>query len=373
MRASKTRLLLQQHGTRVAEGDNMRKIYFSFMIYFVLASIGCQPSTMPKLCLSTSSPTPEQQLLKSSQINRASGGAQMKEQILSNGKSFGAYSISFQNAQQGIITGTEEHFWLTSDGGSTWEERKVERVESARKIGPYDLVKSTITSSGYIYALGHLEEGGSAIFISFDMGETWSISEYPNSSLNDITSVEEDVWVIGTINSVAVLLHTQGREAWKEIWKGSKDQFLTGVDFINANKGWIVGSNGLILHTMNSGQSWNVQQTPNEENLEDVAFADEMTGYAVGQHGIVLYTIDGGKTWVTQDSGTQVTLTNAIIGNQGEAWAVGQKGMVLFTNDSGRHWQIKDLKTRADIYAATVKNNNMWIATSDGTILHSSL
>jgi photosystem II stability/assembly factor-like uncharacterized protein len=281
-------------------------------------------------------------------------------------------SIAFDDDLTGIATGTDQRFWITSNGGLTWSEQRIGGDEIARQGGSYSLTRATITSSGNFLALGHLEEVGSAIFKSLDGGRTWKATYYANASLNDIDSVQDHSWIVGTVKSIPVVLHTKGREQWTEIWRGSSRQYLSGVDFIDDSTGWSVGANGLILHTLDGGRSWKPQKAPSEANLESVAFADAKTGYIAGQTGTIFHTADGGNTWERQDGGSQATLTDVVAISSNEAWVVGQKGTILHTNDAGQHWYDLSIDTRADIYAITIKRGEIWVATADGTILKSA-
>lgn len=315
----------------------------------ILLTISCQPSIM--------------------RSQRDQSAAATWARALTSHHSF--VSISFGDERHGIVTGTDEHFWLTSDSGQTWTEHTIRGEEIAMQGGAQNLIESAMTPSGRIYVLGHLEDVGSGIFTSLDAGRTWKVDDYPNSSLNDVDVVGDQAWIVGTINNAAVVLHSNGQGAWQQIWRGSDQQYLTAVDFIDANTGWTVGADGLILHTTDGGHTWRVQQSPSEGNLEAVAFTDTRSGYAVGQGGVIFYTSDGGSTWSKQNSSTQANLLNVVAVNSNTAWAVGQRGTMLYTDDAGRHWHQRDFSTQADIYAVALKGNQVWIATSAGSVLRS--
>lgn len=332
----------------------MRRLILALAFNIILANISCQQNIMPQ---QRSSATPIRFV------------PNVWQKVFTGGGFFG--SISFGDKQNGIVTDLNERLWMTADGGHVWNVRRISR-ESTRKCGEYDLVKSTLSPSGDINVIGHLEGVGSAIFTSLDGGTTWAINCYDNSSLNDIDAIGEHLWIVGTINSVSVVLHSQSQGIWQQIWTGSNQQYLTAVDFIDANTGWAVGASGLILHTIDGGRTWSAQQAPSRENLESVNFADMRIGYAVGQSGIIFYTSDGGNTWTKQESGTQAILTSVVAVSPSIAWTVGQKGTVLYTNDAGQHWNQQDIGTQGDINAITIKANEIWIATSDGSILRSS-
>ena len=106
-------------------------------------------------------------------------------------------------------------------------------------------MKSVITASGHIYAIGHLEEAGSLVSSSMDGGRTWESTQYPNSTLNDIDSTESSIWIVGTLESSAIVLKGGNNEKWQIIWKAKNGQYLEGVDFVDSSFGWVVGPKGL--------------------------------------------------------------------------------------------------------------------------------
>jgi photosystem II stability/assembly factor-like uncharacterized protein len=343
--------------------------HFILIICFLMLSLCCQQNIDRK--------QPAAGFVAPSHEVKSKPGQQMNpsnfttwEKIAIGANSF-LLSIDFVDSLHGIVTGTEGNFWLTNDGGKSWRKNIIKGKDNTQ----YDmdsLVKAKIISADNIFILGHLENAGSAIYHSQNGGETWSVKEYSESTLSDIGSFGDQVWIAGTINSSAVILNTKGNEAWKVIWRGTKEQYLTSVQFIDPIYGWCAGADGLVLHSTDGGNNWHSQQTPTKGNLQSISFINKLTGYAVGQHGVILSTKDGGNTWNKQVSNVSMTLTNVIALSADKAFIVGQNGTVLFTNDAGQHWQQKNIGTSADIYAITVKDDAIWIATSEGTIHHSS-
>lgn len=234
--------------------------------------------------------------------------------------------------------------------------------------GWYDLVRSAITAAGHIHAIGHLEEAGSLVSSSTDAGRTWKNIEYPNSTLNDIDSAEGNVWIIGTIESSAVVLKGADNRQWQIIWKAKKGQYLEGVDFVDSTSGWIVGAKGLILRGLEGGRRWAPQQSPTLNNLRSVSFADSQNGFIVGEQGTILRTSDGGLTWLKCESETQADLTRVVAMSRVEACVVGRNGTVLLTTDAGKSWHRHELGTEADVYALTVRDNDYWVGVSDGRV-----
>ena len=50
---------------------------------------------------------------------------------------------------------------------------------------------------------------------------------------------------------------------------------IFGVDFIDANTGWIAGTNGRIAKTTDSGWNWTIQEKGNAARLLDVFALDD--------------------------------------------------------------------------------------------------
>lgn len=145
---------------------------------------------------------------------------------------------------------------------------------------------------------------------------------------------------------------------------------LTAVFFVNDQKGWAVGHDGVILHTADGGLNWTLQldgQRANERLVEhmqdraqfepqsaelkrlleeakrfkeqgadkpflDVWFADENNGYVVGAYNLIFHTSDSGKNWDSWfDRTDNPKLMNlyAIGPAGGSLYVVGESGLVL--------------------------------------------
>jgi photosystem II stability/assembly factor-like uncharacterized protein len=67
---------------------------------------------------------------------------------------------------------------------------------------------------------------------------------------------------------------------------------------------WIVGNPGSrVLHSPDGGNSWSALATGNSLPLRGVYFLDAQRGWAVGSLGTILATRDGGRTWSLQRRG----------------------------------------------------------------------
>ncbi|MBD8561844.1 glycosyl hydrolase [Pseudomonas fluorescens] len=146
---------------------------------------------------------------------------------------------------------------------------------------------------------------------------------------------------------------------------------LVAVRFINAEKGWAAGHDGVILHTEDGGKTWSRQldgrmlermlkqhferleeqgepdaaayldeiklnyQSGPEQAILDLWFEDERNGFAVGTFGTLIATHDGGKTWESwierADNPSRLHFYS-IRGIDGEVYASSERGVVFKLN-----------------------------------------
>ena len=65
---------------------------------------------------------------------------------------------------------------------------------------------------------------------------------------------------------------------------------LRGLDFLDAQRGWVVGDSGVLAKTTNSGTSWQVGRLHHVgKNLQDVFFVDAGEGWVVGDAGTIVH------------------------------------------------------------------------------------
>lgn len=268
----------------------------------------------------------------------------------------------------GIASGSSEYYFVTADGGMTWKEHRIRERNFGSEEGEYNLDLSVISSSGSIYAIGTLENSGSAIFSARAPHDRWNVDDkYLRQSLNDLSVIGDQAWGVGNGERFGYVLKTLDGIEWKRIWE-SKEYSLAGVFFLNESVGWAVGGEGAILHTEDGGRTWTAQQSKQTENLLSVAFADSKIGDAVGVKGTILRTSNGGRTWEKQVSGTDNSLIRVAVAGSDVAWAIGQDRMLLQTTDGGVNWKKSPLPSElneydANIYDITISGKKVWLAT----------
>lgn len=136
--------------------------------------------------------------------------------------------------------------------------------------------------------------------------------------------------------SATVFKTTNGGGTWAPLTTVPNVTF-SGVDFVDAQTGWIVGPGGRVYRTTNGGTSWTAQSSGVTNDLHSVSFSSALVGRVTGARGLVLSTTDGGVTWVRQDSGTaSVDLLGVSAEGEKEGFVVGVNGAILRSYDVTR-------------------------------------
>lgn len=164
--------------------------------------------------------------------------------------------------------------------------------------------------------------------------------------------------------------------------------WLHAVYFLDQNRGWAVGGNGVLLATVDGGQSWKAQRRPTEDTLRDLYFSDEQTGWLVCERSIYLLktkdeprtylmkTTNGGATWRRVNViGSQVDarLVRALFTGEGRAWAFGEGGALFTTHDGGANWARQRVPTRNLLLGgAFINAERGWLVGAGATILHTA-
>lgn len=127
--------------------------------------------------------------------------------------------------------------------------------------------------------------------------------------------------------------------------------WLHDVTFVDANKGWIVGSGGTIFATIDAGNSWKQVPKFTTDTIREVHFTDENTGwllcerdiYSRGQNATsyLRKTTDGGRTWerLEFEDGGRERVTKLLFNKLGWGIAFGEGGKFYKLQEDGRTWK----------------------------------
>lgn len=227
----------------------------------------------------------------------------------------------------------------TSNGGQTWQIATVPPVVSQPGHGITG-VHFVTTDAGWLIGNPGL------VFQTTDGGTTWlqQSNGVPPIEFYDLDFVDlSNGWIVGR-GITGIILHTaDGGANWNT--QSVYNDIMLGVDFVDANTGWTVGTNS-IRHTTDGGATWDFQIGG---YFRDVEFVDAMTGWVVGRNGI-MHTSDGGANWTEQYRSANSRALHAVdFINSDEGWAAGEAGIVLHTTNGGATWLPQTTGTNATL------------------------
>jgi photosystem II stability/assembly factor-like uncharacterized protein len=191
---------------------------------------------------------------------------------------------------------------------------------------------------------------------------------------------------------------------------------LSGVFFVDRDRGWVAGTGGALLATEDGGAKWGRQTLPERqrnESLNDVCFFNPDRGLLLGEYGLfnrkgdidwservfLLMSKDRGANWEEgalqrqpvkqagqperQSSGNpngdalktgrrlpDPVLLRMSFANHKVGWAVGEAGAIQRTIDGGDTWTTQESPTRKLLYdVAAIDVNTAWAVGAGGTVL----
>jgi predicted CXXCH cytochrome family protein len=268
--------------------------------------------------------------------------------------------VSCLDANNAVAVGTNGQIRRTTDGGATWVNQSQNNMASTalRAVTLIDAsVAKTIGDTGYFY----WTTNGGAEWTSAAQGNT--------ATLRATWFVDADHgWVAGTNGNI--MSTSDAGTTW--ITQAAGIVTWRGIHFTDRNNGWVVGDAGAIRHTSN-GQDWHSQTSGTTQVLNGVWFTSAATGYAVGGAGTILKTTDGGATWAPKASGTTQGLNAVWFANASTGYVAGNAGVIRKTTDGGETWATSTSNTGQILNTIRgVSATDVWAAGNGGAVVKTS-
>jgi len=227
------------------------------------------------------------------------------------------YSFYFStDYNQAFAVGDSMHIEKSFDHGNTWKTQvdlsylcAYDRT-SIRRIFFFN------QSDGF--AIGNQSrENGNTMYTN-NKGDNWT-SIHGSNGLNDW-------WVFNKDSIIAVgygiILKISNLKGNKPITTPLplKNDYFTGVWFIDNNTGFVCGFNGGIYKTNNGGQLWKEIYKSNSVlkkriHFNDILFESDLVGWVSGYDGVLMKTTDGGNSWKHVKTYTNNNLKNMFYQN----------------------------------------------------------
>lgn len=270
--------------------------------------------------------------------------------------------VSFANENIGFIVGVSADYLAqniimkTTNSGDSWIVQDINNYLS--KILCIDTL-NVVALTDY------------GILKSTNGGISWLFSQTPNSGYLDLFFLDaNNGFVVGSNGTI--IKTTNGGVNWTEQTSGTF-YYLYSVFFTDSSTGWISGEYGTILKTTDGGINWNPLNSGAVTLLGDIYFVDSENGYAISPfEGAVYKSTDGGNSWNYQFSGTYNLKDISFVDKNNGIVIGGYQGEISLTTDAGATWALQKNGTYNNLIAVSRAGYN-WVAVGDfGTILKST-
>jgi photosystem II stability/assembly factor-like uncharacterized protein len=144
---------------------------------------------------------------------------------------------------------------------------------------------------------------------------------------------------------------------------------LTGVQFVTAKVGWVIGHSGVVLGTRDGGESWDLLldgRRAAQAMLEQAKRVDD--GSESAEHRVI-------EAQRMVSDGPDKPLLGLYFRDEKVGFVVGAYNLILRTDDGGQHWQA--ISDRLDnprglhLYAIAAQGATLYIAAEQGLLLRS--
>lgn len=178
---------------------------------------------------------------------------------------------------------------------------------------------------------------------SADGGSTWGRDpKAPGGAQAQFVDANTG-WMLWEGNSASVWRTTDAGEHWARNYVGTGN-WVGGICFATALRGWAFGSNGTIRVTQDGGVTWAPQSSGTGNYVQEVFFVDPEEGWAVGGYGggngFIRHTVDGGINWLPQTPASSDHFQVAYFLDKLDGWLGAVSGGIHRTENGGQSWQI---------------------------------
>jgi len=277
------------------------------------------------------------------------------------------WDVDFIDENTGWVVGSNGLIAKTTDGGKNWHLQESGTEERFNSV--FALDERRVWAVGLKGVIAHTKDGG----------WNWESQYYvvgtrtANRAVTFIDSMKG--WIGGDyIEDYQIkgfFLYTEdGGKSWIE---ALSDVGIGDITFVDENKGWALGSGGIIYSSCDGGKTWIEQLTDGPDS--EIIFLNENIGWASRvSPGMVWGTRNGGETWTVLVDNLSPGLWGMTFISEQKGWVTGSIGNIWKTEDGGKSWQRQKSGTTNTLWAVDFVNENEgWVVGNNGTILHTAI
>lgn len=247
------------------------------------------------------------------------------------------HDIHFFDNNNGIVL-SEKGYYITSDGGVTWNYHELKPVLGSpnwalRDFEFYDRQNGYIVgSSGIVY---RTTDGGLTWTQQSNLGMFASTNYYTVCPVSEEKVFYGGEGMNGFSNGTAtgkIDASTDGGKNFKtkySSWPSREAGWVYDIDFPSKSIGYAVDQFSGLLKTDDYGESWEYLTSLTSPVLSTVHFNTPAKGYVGGSDGFIAYTDNGGITWIEESSFNHGTILDLDFPNANVGYGVSHYGTVI--------------------------------------------
>ena len=239
------------------------------------------------------------------------------------------------DTQHGWIVGSDASLLETTDGGKTWENRKLE----------LDSDKYRFTSISFSGNEGWIVGEPSILLHTLDGGKSWErvalSSQLPGTPSTILASGKNSAEM--TTNIGAIYSTQDGGKNWKALVNQAVGVFRT-INRSPDGKYVAVSAKGNFYSTWEPGQeTWQPHNRNSSRRVSSMGFTNDGRLWMLARGGQLQFsTPDNADEWedeVYPAQKTNIGLLDLAYRTPDEMWVSGGSGDLLVSNDGGKTWE----------------------------------
>jgi photosystem II stability/assembly factor-like uncharacterized protein len=273
---------------------------------------------------------------------------------------------------------------VSEDGGETWKQASV--PASVMLTGVYFPTAQKGWAVGHDGLILHSSDGGHNWAKQLDgyqlneqiLAVAERIVEQHRAEVEELQAAEEvDEYALEDAEYLLEEAEFMLEGATDDVDAGPVRPLL-GAWFQDENRGFVVGSYGMLLETTDGGENWNLVSdrigSAEAFHLNQIVAAPDGTLFIAGESGYVYRSMDGGESWDILEPGYEGSFYGILSVPNGtdsyELLAYGLRGNLFRSLDKGDSWSEVDSGTTITLTTGLVlRDESIVLAGQGGLIL----
>lgn len=201
-----------------------------------------------------------------------------------------AVAVQFLGDARGWLVGRNGRVFTTGNGGTAWSTVAMPAGRTTHLRFVDERIGVAVVNDGSFDAVWRTTDGGAS----------WRLTNFQGHSGEDLQALRwadaTNAWMIGGERTrERVWRSSDAGATWRAVDLGVAVGW-TELQFVDANRGWLIGQQGVVLATRDGGQTWEAQaQRFVTAELRTMFWRDHATGWIGGDHSLLLATATGGR------------------------------------------------------------------------------